>query len=81
MLFYKCLKISLIHFLKDEGFFERIFDFLDEILVKFSQRLEQSIGIIISHELFPPIFILAVLAFFMGSGISLHEKIIRLCII
>ena len=64
----------LIHFLRHEGSFEKIFDFLLLLSLKFSGWLEQSMGIIINYELFPTVLIAAILAFIWGVLFQMTRK-------
>jgi hypothetical protein len=64
----------LIHFLRHVGSFEKIFDFLLLTSFRFSQWLEQSMGIVINYELFPTVFIAAILAFVWGILFHVTRK-------
>jgi thiamine transporter ThiT len=56
----------LIKFLSKIGIFDRFFDYLLGLSDKFSNWLEKTMEIKISHELFPIIFVATLLAFLWG---------------
>lgn len=56
----------LIHFLRHMGVFENFFDYLLEVSLKFSEWLNKSMNINITYELFPTLFVAAILAFAWG---------------
>jgi hypothetical protein len=56
----------LVYFLRHVGLFERIFDVLISISFRFTQWLERSMSINISYEIFPVVFVAAILAFIWG---------------
>jgi len=56
----------LIHYLKHVGIFENIFGSLHKLSFRFSAWLNKSFNIEITHELFPIIFVAALLAFVWG---------------
>jgi hypothetical protein len=64
----------LIHFLRHVGIFERLFDFLLLTSLQFSSWLSTSFNIEISHELFPVVFVAAVLAFIWGIIFHLSRQ-------
>lgn len=64
----------LIHFLRHVGIFEKIFDFLLLASLQFSTWLSASFKIEISYELFPVVFVAAVLAFIWGIIFHLSRQ-------
>jgi hypothetical protein len=64
----------LIHFLRHVGFFEGIFEWLLKVSYSFSQWLEQSLSISITHELFPIVFVASMLAFVWGIIFHIARK-------
>ena len=68
------LSALLIHFLRDVGVFEKIFNFLLQISYNFSQWLENSTNITVSHEIIPVLFVATVLAFVWGMVFHLIRK-------
>lgn len=60
------LSALLIYFLRDVGIFERIFDYLTGVSYRVSIWFERIFHVSISYEIFPIIFVAAVLAFLWG---------------
>ncbi len=64
----------LIHFLRHVGFFEGVFDYMLKLSLQFSEWLEKSTNIEIAHEIFPTVFVAAILAFAWGIIFHIARK-------
>ncbi len=64
----------LIHFLRHVGVFENFFDYLLDVSLKFSEWLNRSMSINITYELFPTLFVAAILAFAWGIVFHFARK-------
>lgn len=64
----------LIHFLRHVGFFESVFDYMLKLSLQFSDWLEKSMNISIAHEIFPTVFVAAILAFAWGIIFHISRK-------
>ena len=64
----------LVHFLRHVGVFENFFNFLLGVSQNFSEWLSNSMGIQITYELFPTLFVAAILAFAWGIVFHIARK-------
>jgi len=64
----------LIHFLRHVGVFENFFDYLLDLSLKFSEWLNRSMSINITYEIFPTLFVAAILAFAWGIVFHFARK-------
>lgn len=68
------ISAMLIHFLRHVGVFENFFDYLLGVSLNFSGWLGRSVGIQITYELFPTLFVAAILAFAWGIIFHIARK-------
>jgi hypothetical protein len=64
----------LIHFLRHVGLFENFFNYLLNVSLNFSEFLRSAMGVTITFELFPTIFVAAILAFAWGIVFQIARK-------